>query len=86
MTAPLGGIATVERCVILELMQILAPLQGAGSPRTVYQGLRSLRSLNPWLLSYHAFGMSCLGCSICTPEAWRENSQGLSERSERNPW
>ena len=23
---------------------------------------------------------------VSTPEAWKDNSQGLSERSERNPW
>jgi hypothetical protein len=23
---------------------------------------------------------------LVTPKAWKESSQGLSERSERNPW
>src|SRR6516162_3845565 len=37
--------------------QILAPLQGATPVCTVYQGLRSFHSLNPWLFSFHAFGV-----------------------------
>jgi hypothetical protein len=28
----------------------------------------------------------CRAAGFLTPEAWKENSQGLSEQSERNPW
>jgi hypothetical protein len=32
--------------------KILAPFQGAAPVCTVYQGLRSFHSLNPWLFSF----------------------------------
>ena len=36
------------------------PFQGARREVTINQGLRSLHSLNPWLFSYHAFGVTRL--------------------------
>ena len=37
------------------MARILAPFQGAVAILSVYQGLRSFHSLNPWLFSFHAF-------------------------------
>src|SRR5437762_3334647 len=37
------------------MARILAPFQGAVAIISVYQGLRSFHSLNPWLFSFHAF-------------------------------
>ena len=38
-------------------LRFLAPLRGAVGGLNVNQGLRSLHSLNPWLISLHASGV-----------------------------
>src|SRR5262245_32517571 len=52
-----------------ECAEIRAPFQGARSARTLNQGFRSLRSLNPWLVSQHPSGVQPLGgeTTFCLP-------------------
>jgi hypothetical protein len=40
------------------MVKNLAPLRGADARANRYQGLRSFHSLNPWLISYHASGVT----------------------------